>query len=107
MQLRGRRCGRRGAFFVRETRELAPGQGQEWLTVAEGASGGNIVDKVVFAPGRQRVLLTLKPLSRGKVLHLDLIRRAFTAAYLDGAAATDTAYRIVSETLRHAPWEEE
>ena len=80
---------------------------QEWLTIAEGPSGGNIVDRVVFAPGGQRALLTLKPNSRGKVLHVDMIRRAFTEPYLDGAAATDTRFRIVAETLARAPWEED
>lgn len=79
---------------------------QEWLTVAEGSNGDSVVDKIVFAPGRQRALLTLKPQSRSKVLHIDMIRRAFPADYLDGDGATDQAYRIVSETLLRAPWEE-
>ena len=79
---------------------------QEWLTVAEGSSGDDIVDEIVFAPGRQRALFTLKALSRGKVLHIDMIRRAFPAPYLDGDGATDQAFRILSETLIRAPWEE-
>ena len=80
---------------------------QEWLNLGESATGDGIVDKIVYAPGGQRVILTLKPGSRGKVLHLDMIRRAFTLPYLDGAAATDAHYRIVSERLIRAPWEEE
>lgn len=80
---------------------------QEWLNLGESATGGAIVDRIVYAPGGQRVILTLKPGSRGKVLHLDLIRRAFTLPYLDGAAATDLRIRIVSERLVRAPWEEE
>lgn len=80
---------------------------QEWLTLDEAASGDNIVHRVVFAPGQQRALLTFKPNARGKVMHIDLIRRGFDAPYLDGPGASDTGLRIVSETLRHAPWEEE
>ncbi|SDX40905.1 DUF6603 domain-containing protein [Marinobacter mobilis] len=79
---------------------------QEWLTMAEGSSGDGIVAQVIYAPGRQRALCILKPLSRNKILHLELVRKAFTAPYLDGDSATDQSYRIVSETLRHAPWEE-
>ena len=79
---------------------------QAWLTIKEGSDSGGIVDNIVFAPGRQRALITFKPGSRGKILGLDLIRRAFTEPYLDGAGATDSRFRIVSETLRHAPWEE-
>ena len=44
--------------------------------------------------------------ARGKVLHLELVRPAFTEPYLDGDEAIDRRLRIVSETLRHAPWEE-
>lgn len=80
---------------------------REWLTVAEAATGDGVVDRVVFAPGRQRALLTLKPLSRGRILHVEMMRRAFVEPYLDGAGATDRRFRIVSETLRRAPWEEE
>jgi len=79
---------------------------QAWLTIEEGGDSGGIVDNIVFAPGRQRALITFKPGSRSKILGLDLVRRAFTEPYLDGAGATDSRFRIVSETLRHAPWEE-
>ncbi len=77
-----------------------------WLTLEESSGGGHIVDHIVYAPGRQRALITFKAGSRSKVLGLDLVRRAFTEPYLDGAGATDRRFQIVAETLRQAPWEE-
>jgi hypothetical protein len=79
----------------------------EWLALAESAGAPALSDRIVYAPGRQRALITLKPGARGKALRLDLIRRAFTAPYLDGPGATDAAFRIFAETLRRAPWEED
>lgn len=79
---------------------------QEWLGIAEGPDS-SIVSHIVYAPGGQRALVVLTPGAREEVLHLDLVRRAFDAPYLDGESATDQSFRIVSETLRHAPWEEE
>lgn len=80
---------------------------QEWLRIGEAATSDSIVARTIFAPGAQRALVMLKSGSRGKVLHLELVRRAFTLPYLDGPGATDARFRIVSETLRRAPWEEE
>ncbi len=79
---------------------------REWLALDESASGDGIVDEMIFAPGDQRVLITLDPGARGKVLHIDLVRRAFSEAHLDGPGATDDVYRIVSQLLARAPWEE-
>lgn len=79
---------------------------QTWLTLEEAGTGDAIVDEIIFAPGRQRALITLNAGARGKVIHLELVRKAFAEPYLDGAAATDDRYRIVSETLMRAPWEE-
>ncbi|MCM8564472.1 DUF6603 domain-containing protein [Thauera linaloolentis] len=80
---------------------------QEWLSVAEGESGDGIIDRLVWAPGGQRLLIALKPGARGKILHVDLVRKAFPLEYLDGNGASDASFRILSETLRRAPWEEE
>ena len=79
---------------------------QDWLVLSEATSSDNVVDKIVYAPGRQRALLTLKPGSRGKTLHAELTRIAFTEPYLDGDTATDESFRVVSLTLGRAPWEE-
>ena len=83
--------------------ELAP---REWLNVAEGAGGDAIIDRLVYAPGDQRLLMTLKPGARGKILQADLVRLAFPLSYLDGPAATDARFPILAETLARAPWEE-
>ncbi|MBN1240993.1 MAG: hypothetical protein JXB36_21015, partial [Gammaproteobacteria bacterium] len=80
---------------------------QTWLTLEEGASGDGIVDRVLFAPGRQRALVTFADGARGSVLHLELVRQVFDAPFLDGPGATPSRYRIVSDTLMRAPWEEE
>ena len=80
---------------------------QEWLNVAEGPGGDAIIDRLIHAPGAQRLLMTLKPGSRGKILQADLVRRAFPLPYLDGAGASDARYPILAETLARAPWEEE
>jgi hypothetical protein len=79
---------------------------QDWLVLDEAATSGNVVDTIVYAPGKQRALVTLKPGARGKVLHMDLTRIAFAEPFLDGAAATDQNFRVVSEALERAPWEE-
>ena len=80
---------------------------QEWLNVAEGPGGDAIIDRLIHAPGAQRLLMTLKPGSRGKILQADLVRRAFPLPYLDGAGASDARYPILAETLARAPWGEE
>jgi hypothetical protein len=77
-----------------------------WLTL-EAASGSDaIIDKTIWAPGRQRALVTLKAGSRGKRLRLSLTHLKFTDPYLDGPGATPDQRVIVDEVLLNAPWEE-
>ncbi|MEM7056371.1 MAG: hypothetical protein AAF557_02165 [Pseudomonadota bacterium] len=77
-----------------------------WLDIEESSASDNIVDKIVFAPGRQRALVTLKPGARGKVLRMDLVRTAFSEPYLDEGFSSDIRAEIVAEPLDQAPWEE-
>lgn len=79
---------------------------QIWLDLVSAAGGDAGVDRVLWAPGRQRALVKLAAGARGKRLKLALRREALTAPYLDGAAAADLDYVIVDELLAHAPWEE-
>lgn len=77
-----------------------------WLTLNKASGSDDIVANTVFAPGRQRALVTLKSGARGKLLRLALVRKAFPEPWLDGPGATDTAMVVVSERFGHAPWEE-
>ncbi|WP_120500032.1 hypothetical protein [Roseovarius sp. EL26] len=78
-----------------------------WLSIAENASSDDIVDKILFAPGAQRALITLKPGSRGQSLRMDMIRKAFAEPYLDEGFASDVEIEIIATDLARAPWEEE
>lgn len=77
---------------------------REWLAVRTGGDAG-IVDGVVHAPGDQRVVVVLKPNSRGKHLLVDLVDLGMPdLPFLDHG---DLAERLCDLNFSHAPWEEE
>ncbi|ABG33206.1 hypothetical protein CEP88_08080 [Roseobacter denitrificans] len=78
-----------------------------WLSIAENAASDDIVDKILFAPGAQRALVTLKAGSRGKSLRMDMIRKAFDEPYLDEGFSGNVEIEIIATDLARAPWEEE
>lgn len=79
---------------------------ESWLSLEEDAASA-LVDRVLYAPGYQRALITLKPGSRGSSLKVDLLRRAFPEIHLDPAGSVDTRHAAISVGLTRAPWEEE
>lgn len=79
---------------------------QVWLDLVDASDSVATTTKQLWAPGKQRVLIQLAAGSRGKRLRMAIERKAFSAAYLDGAGATPTTFVIVDEPLAHAPWEE-
>ncbi|WP_299550493.1 hypothetical protein [uncultured Tateyamaria sp.] len=78
-----------------------------WLSIAESASSDDLVDKILFSPGTQRALITLKPGARGQSLRLNMVRKAFAEPYLDEGFASDVEIEIVATDLTRAPWEED
>jgi large repetitive protein len=79
---------------------------QFWLDLVLASGGTASVTRTIWSPGNQRALVMLDAGSRGKHLRMQLRRKAFTAAYLDGPSATDTDFVVLDEILAHAPWEE-
>ena len=77
------------------------------LSIAEASGSDDVVDTILFSPGAQRALITLKPGSRGKAFRLNMIRKAFAEPYLDEGLSGDTEIEIVATNLTRAPWEEE
>lgn len=78
-----------------------------WLSIAESSASDDLVDKILFSPGTQRALITLKPGARGQSLRLNMVRKAFEEPYLDEGFAGDVEIEIVATDLTRAPWEEE
>jgi len=77
-----------------------------WVEPRRAAGSTTAVTRTVRAPGGQRGLMFLAPNSRGTRLLVELIRRAFTEPYLDGAAALDETEAVADITFTRAPWEE-
>ena len=77
-----------------------------WLNLVADSGNSASISSTLWAPGKQRALVVLAPNARNQRLKLSLQKKAQTAAYLDGAAATDSTFVIVDEILGHAPWEE-
>lgn len=77
-----------------------------WVEPRRAAGSTTTVTRTVRTPGGQRGLMFLAPNSRGTHLLVELLRRAFTAPYLDGAAAVDEAEAVADITFTRAPWEE-
>jgi large repetitive protein len=80
-------------------------QNQPWLEMTQNGGDG-IVDEIVFAPGSQRALVTLKAGARGQHLMLALKRMPHIEPYLDGPGATAKFFPILNTILTAAPWEE-
>ncbi len=78
----------------------------KWLTLEAAPGAASKVDKIIFAPGGQRALVTLQANARGTSLKLLLRSIALTAPYLDGPSAVDGVTPILDTILARAPWEE-
>ncbi|WP_299655917.1 hypothetical protein [uncultured Tateyamaria sp.] len=78
-----------------------------WLSIAESAASDNVVDTILFSPGAQRALITLKPGSRGQSLRINMVRKAFSEPYLDEGLGGDVEFEIIATDLTRAPWEED
>jgi hypothetical protein len=79
---------------------------ETWLWLAEVA-GGALVDRILYAPGHQRALISLRPGGRGHSLRIDLVRRGFPDLHLDPPGNTEARHAAISLGLVRAPWEED
>jgi len=78
---------------------------RDWLALQTGAGTDAVIaaNGFIRAPGDQRVLIVFGAGSRGKTLHLDLVRTANADPYLPIA---EERYTVVDVVLVRAPWEE-
>jgi hypothetical protein len=80
-----------------------------WLELAQMPGGPDLVQRVIPAPGGQRVIVVLKPGSRGtNGLALGLKRERFAdKPYLFDATWPADPVKITYVSLLSAPWEEQ
>lgn len=80
---------------------------QVWMALEAKGPNAARVSNIVYAPGKQRALITLTAAAAGQDLVLTLERKALDIPYLDPSVNGPVSYEIFSETLDRAPWEED